>query len=395
MTSTPVLRLPGLRRLTATLLLSSTAEQFTLMAMLWFVAQGGYPAAALGAVVLCLQLPTVVAGPIAGRLLDRWSPARLMMWDNVLRSSLLLLAVLTSVLGLLSLPVLLGIAVAMGTLAPVTYAGVRVAVPRLVDRSDFAPANGLLSIGDQLPLLLGPAAAGAVLTVVAAPTALLLPAVLLVVAAVLARGLNGLREPGRSSGASANGFQLIWRTPAVRALFFLSVAYFFVYGPLGPAFPLFAKNVLGVGAAGYGALASAIGAGALVGLLFVRPLSRLRPGIVNACGAIAWGVALFPVVFLDELVPAIAVLFVAGAMWAPYVAIEATVIQRLIPIERHGEVFGARRSLVVGASPAGAALGGALLGVVPSTAVIGASALATILAGLACLASRSLRAVRA
>lgn len=176
-------------------------------------------------------------------------------------------------------------------------------MPRLVDRGDLAPANGLLSIGDQLPLLLGPAAAGAVLTVVAA---LLLPAVLLVVAAVLARGLNGLRSPGRSSGASANGFQLIWRTPAVRALFFLSVAYFFVYGPLEPAFPLFAKDVLGVGAAGYGALASAIGAGALVGLLFVRPLSRLRPGIVNACGAIAWGVALLPVVFLDELVPAIA-----------------------------------------------------------------------------------------
>lgn len=99
-------------------------------------------------------------------------------------------------------------------------------------------------------------------------------------------------------------------------------------------------------------------------------------------------------VFMDQLLAAAAMLFLAGVMWAPYVAIEATVIQRLVPIERHGEVFGARRSLVVGASPTGAALGGAILTVVPSPALIGASALATIAAGLACLASPALRAVR-
>jgi hypothetical protein len=271
---------------------------------------------------------------------------------------------------------------------------VRVAVPRLVGDRDLAPANGLLSVGDQLPLLVGPAAAGALLTVVDGPTALLLPAAALVVAGVLARRLGELQVPSRGRAPSGNGFQLIWRTPAVRALFLLSIVYFFAYGPLEPALPLFAKDVLAVGPAGYGALTAAIGGGAMAGLVFVRALSRLRPGIVNACGAIAWGIALFPVVLMHELVPAIVVLFVAGVMWAPYVAIEATVIQRLIPIERHGEVFGARRSLVVGASPAGAALGGTLLGVLPSTTVIGASALATIVAGLACLASPALRAVR-
>ncbi|MBM7790357.1 MFS transporter [Tenggerimyces flavus] len=395
MTGTSVLKLPSLRRLTTLLLLSATAEQFTLLALLWFVSHRGYPAAALGALVLCLQLPTVVMGPIAGRLLDRWSPARLMAWDNLLRAVLLATIAGLHALSLLSLPVLLGVAVLVGALAPVTFAGVRVAVPRLVGERDLAPANGLLSVGDQLPLLVGPAAAGALLTVLDGPTALLLPAAALIAAGLLARRLGELQVPPSDRRGSANGFQLIWRTPAVRALYLLSVVYFFAYGPLEPALPLFAQDVLAVGPAGYGALTSAIGAGAMVGLLFVRPLSRLRPGIVNACGAIAWGIVLFPVVFLHDLVPAIAVLFVAGMMWAPYVAIEATVIQRLVPIERHGEVFGARRALVVGASPAGAALGGALLGVLPSTTVIGASALATVVAGLACLGSPSLRAVRA
>jgi hypothetical protein len=87
-------------------------------------------------------------------------------------------------------------------------------------------------------------------------------------------------------------------------------------------------------------------------------------------------------------------LFTGAVVWAPYSAIELSVLQRMVPADRLGTVLGARRAVLIGAAPAGAALGSLL--VAPGTAglVIAASALACTLAGAACLCSPALRAVR-
>ncbi|MGB0032253.1 MAG: hypothetical protein WBP77_13765, partial [Candidatus Sulfotelmatobacter sp.] len=65
----------------------------------------------------------------------------------------------------------------------------------------------------------------------------------------------------------------------------------------------------------------------------------------------------------------------AGASWAPYTPMETTLLQRLVPAEIGGQIFGARHSLVVAAAPL----------------VIAISGLACILAGLGGLVSPSVR----
>jgi hypothetical protein len=84
-------------------------------------------------------------------------------------------------------------------------------------------------------------------------------------------------------------------------------------------------------------------------------------------------------------------LAVAGASWAPYAPMETTLLQRLIPAEIRGQVFGAWHSLVVAAAPLGAAFGGVLLEYLSAPLVIAISGLACILVGLAGLLSPSLR----
>jgi len=81
----------------------------------------------------------------------------------------------------------------------------------------------------------------------------------------------------------------------------------------------------------------------------------------------------------------------AGAAWTPYTPMETSLLQRLVPAEVRGQVFGARLALVVAAAPLGAAFGGVLLKYLPAPRVIAISGLACILAGLGGLASRSLR----
>ena len=70
---------------------------------------------------------------------------------------------------------------------------------------------------------------------------------------------------------------------------------------------------------------------------------------------------------------------------------ETTLLQRLVPAEIRGQVFGARHSLVVAAAPLEAAFGGVLLQYLSAPLVIAISGLACILAGLGGLVSPSLR----
>ncbi len=177
----------------------------------------------------------------------------------------------------------------------------------------------------------------------------------------------------------------------MRALLILTVVYFLSYGPLEPAIPVYTRNHLGAGAGAYGAMWSALGAGALVGLLMIPALSRLRAGVVNAAGALLWGIALLPLLAVNMLPAALVIMFVGGLVWAPYVATEVTVIQRCVPPEQHGAAFGARRAVIVASSPTGAALGGVLLEHYSSLSVVGLSAAACIVAGGICLALPSVR----
>ena len=78
-------------------------------------------------------------------------------------------------------------------------------------------------------------------------------------------------------------------------------------------------------------------------------------------------------------------------MWGPYTPMETTLLQRNVPKEQLGRVFGARSTLLIGGSPLGLAIGGILLAFVPATIVIAFSALACLLVGMVGLLSPAFR----
>jgi MFS family permease len=421
--------LPGsVRRLSLVLVLSATADAFSLVALLWYLTVSRAGAGALGGLVLAAGLPAVASGPLIGRLLER-SPVRpLLAADNLGRAAILLTITGLAAGGALRLPVLFLLVALTGLLSPVTYAGSRVLLPELVTAAQLVAANRLLAVGDQFPLLAGPAAAGVTASALGGPGALTIPAAALVLAARAAWRLPAPapgqaasqppaperaaperaapeqtaperepREPddpgelddsGERGEARGRGR---WRTPGLQAVLALTGAYFLAYGPLEPAMPLYAHHRLHAGAVGYGALWSVFGAGALLGLLAVRPLARLRPGLVNAAGAAAWGLVTLPLVLITALPGALAVMFAGGLIWGPYGVIEVMTIQAVTPRHRHGTVFGLRRAIQVAATPAGAAVGGLLLTRLDPQAVIGVAAGACVLAGAAGLLYPPLR----
>src|SRR5262249_58816988 len=150
---------PAFQRLWLGLSVSYLGDQFTIIALLWFVLQLTGSGAAVGLVILCLGLPGVVTGAILGRLLDRYQPRLMMGLDNLARAALIAVIPTLYVLGWLQLWHVFVLAVLAGALSPATTAGVRAFVPHLVDDADLDRANALTATSLQFSYLAGPLAA--------------------------------------------------------------------------------------------------------------------------------------------------------------------------------------------------------------------------------------------
>jgi len=281
---------PVVRRLSAGLLLSRTGDQLTTIAMLWFVLDLTGSGVAVGLVLLCAGLPPVVTGPLLGRVLDRWPVRQVLIADNLLRAALIGAIPVLYWTDRLNMPLVYGLSLAAGALLPATDVGVRVVLPRLVDEPELEPANAMLSIGDQVSALVGPAVAGVLVGLVGAPPVLLLDAASFLAMATLVRSLPDTPAPAAAPPpARGSAGRLLLRGPTVRTVLALTLIYFLAYGPLEPALPLYSRDVLHAGPGGYGLLWPAFGAGALLGLATIPVVSRLRPGIALAGNALLWG----------------------------------------------------------------------------------------------------------
>lgn len=390
------LRHPAFQRLWLGLSVSYLGDQFTIIALLWFVLQLTGSGVAVGLVILCFDLPGVVTGAILGRLLDRSQPRLIMGADNLARAALIAAIPTLYALGALRLWHVFVLASLAGALSPATTAGVRTFMPHLVDDADLDRANALTAASLQFSYLAGPVAAGFAVARLGGPWALYVDAASFLLMGLLALTLPTItRGPRAAQHAAANrwlGFGALFSLRFVPALTLLSLVFFFSYGPLEAALPVYSSQTLRANADGYGLLWTGFGVGAFAGVLTLTRFSqRWRPSVALPMIAVLWGALLCPLLFIHQLPLAMLFLGLAGASWAPYTPMETTLLQRLVPAEIRGQVFGARHSLVVAAAPLGAALGGVLLQYLSPPSVIAISGVACILAGLGGLATPSLR----
>ncbi|MGH2388841.1 MAG: MFS transporter, partial [Chloroflexota bacterium] len=242
------------------------------------------------------------------------------------------------------------------------------------------------------------AAAGLMVSLIGGPAVLLIDAATFLVMMCVLWTLPDMAEqhsPDQPRQRPRLGFGTLIRHREIRLLTMLSIIFFLAYWPTEPALPLYSRLILKSGAAGYGLLLSAFGAGAVMGLAAIPWVGRLsRPGMVLAVIAVLWGGLLLPLSVLHSLAPAALFLALAACAWAPYTTIELTLVQRLTPPRQRGEMLGAQASLTTATGPLGLLLGGVLLTHVSAAVVLGISAAACVAAGAAGLLSPTLRSIR-
>jgi MFS family permease len=232
---------------------------------------------ALGGVGLVRVLPIILCSLVGGVVADAVNRKRLMLVSqSVMLVSAALLALLTAT-GLASLwPIYLLTAIGSAAVAfdnPARQA----MLPTLVPSEDFPNAVSLGIVVFNSATIVGPALAGLLLSVrgpalIYAVNAVSFVAVIIALLLIRASGRAEVEKgvAQMNLGALRDGLRFVWRTPIIVQTMTLDfIATFFASATA--LLPIFAAEILNVGARGLGFLAAAPGAGSIVtGLLIAR-----------------------------------------------------------------------------------------------------------------------------
>ena len=349
-----VLRHKGFRRLLLGATVSAVGDGMTFVALSWLVLAQPGGAARLGLLGVCYTAPVLAGGLLVGPLLDRFDKRVVFVADSLVRAAVVAAIPVAAVLG--GAPDWLPFVVAgcHGLLKMVPLAGFPAAVPQLVPDTDLEPANALESMSFSLAFVLGPAAAGLLISQVSAETVLVVDS-----ASFLAFALAAamVREPlvpvghttSRPSLAGLRHDRVIVTTTVA------FMAFNIAEGMLLVAAPWLAKNHLTGGAAALGVLLSAMAAGELVGAGLA---GRSRGRTVRAIGVVqAAAAACFLALLAVPSQVAVAVgFFGIGLLSAPMTVWAQSLRMRRVPAELRGRAFSALRTLMQGTPPVGTLL---------------------------------------
>ncbi|HYV03774.1 MAG TPA: MFS transporter [Blastocatellia bacterium] len=366
-------------------LISVTGSQMQIVAINWHVYLLTKSPLALGGVGLVRVLPIIFCSLVGGVVADAVDRKRLMLIaQSVMLVSAALLAGLTAA-GRESLwPIYLLTAIASAAVAfdnPARQA----MLPTLVPSEDFPNAVSLGIVVFNSATIVGPALAGLLLAARGPALIYGLNAVSFV-AVIIALIL--IRASGRAAAAAEaaqmnlaalrEGLRFVWRTPIIVQTMTLDfIATFFASATA--LLPIFAAEILKVGARGLGLLAAAPGAGSIVtGLLIARFGAMRKQGRAVLASIAIYGAATIAFGLSRWFWLSLVMLAITGAADTVSTVLRQTIRQLVTPDHLRGRMTSVNMIFFMG----GPQLGELEAGVV--AALIGAP-LSVVTGGVGCL----------
>jgi MFS family permease len=389
---------------------SFLGDSLGLVALMLHVAGTTGQALAVAALLLAGDFAPALLGPFTGTVADRLERRRVMVGCELVQGAL----VAAIALWLPSLPLLLVLVGLRAVAGQVFQPASRAAVPALVAQRDLERANAAVGVATNGGEALGPLVAALALPVLGVRGVLLVDAASFLVSAGLLGLLPALAGPSRGPRPSfladaAGGLRYLRGQAVVRAV---ALGYFAVVACTGiddVALVFLATGTFGAGAAAVGVLLAAVGIGLLAGYaLLARAGPRLpilrgtTPAVPRTPPPVA-GLLLagFAVSSAGNLLTglawavgaAFAVQAVRGLGIAAMDVAATTLVQRTVPQDLQGRVFGSLYGGIGVAAALAYLLGGLLLDrTTPRVAFVAAGAAGLLATGATALALR--RAVR-
>lgn len=401
--------------LSAGALISMVGDQFTLIALPWLVLKMTGDPLVLGTVLAVTSIPRALFILVGGALVDRHSPRQVLMLTKVVNTALLAVLAVLVLTGRLDLPLVYGLAFAIGLSTAFSIPAATSIMPHVVAREHLQRANGMMMGMRQLSFFAGPLLAGGLIALFGGKAGAVEDAQGLGVAfgldalsfALSAWTLSKVAMRARQDSVPprtasvwksvGDGLAYCWNQRDLRICFtYWAAIALFITGPVHVAVPVLADH-LGDSAAAFGLLAGAHGAGMLLGMVAngIRPALRFGSfgtTLLVIDGVI--GVLFVPLGWMDATWQAGLLLLVIGALGGIVQVKVYTWLQQAAEPALLGRTMALFMFIFLGIAPLSSAMTGLLmLGITLAQLFAGCGALLVAIVG-ATFSLTGMRAVR-
>lgn len=303
----------------------------------------------LGYVGLANAVPAIVLNLAGGVVADRFDRRRLIIATQTITAALIVVLATLTAAGVVQVWHILAIAAVTGAVNAFNTPARMALFPHLIERPALMSAVALNSSIWQGTRIVAPAIAGVLVALFGTATAFYVAAAGNLTMAIV---VVFLKVPAVKGGRSTNalldlaeGLRFIGRN----SIFSFLIGMTFFNSFFGMAYimlmPVFAVDVLGVGAEGQGVMMSAGGIGSLLVTLWLGTRRNVKgKGFILIGGAIMTGLSLAAFAltskYIGSLPLAVALLFFVGVFTSTYMISIMSSLQMLVPDNMRGRVMG-------------------------------------------------------
>lgn len=337
----------------------------------------------IGITAFLNMFPTVLVGPLAGSLADRFPRRKVLLVTQVAQASVAATLWLVWLAGADSVPALLVLVTLAAAASGLNIPAQQAYVTELVPKRDLLNAITLNSAQFNAARAIGPAIAGVTLATLGAAWGFFLNAasfMAMIAALFLVRTLDVHRE--RPAGNVRQQFAEGWRfVRAKREILLCMAVVVLVAGlgmPVAQLMPVFADE-LGVGKSGYGLLASALGIGGIVATPIIGGWGdAVRRSRLVVFGLLLYGLVLLGFANAPNLAVAVVCIGVAGACFLAIVSSLNTTVQLLVDERLRGRIMAIYVMSFTAAYPIGSLVQGAVADRIGAPATTSSAAVALL-----------------
>lgn len=341
----------------------------------------------LGLTSFCGLIPTLLFSLFGGALADRFDKRHILILAQIGSSFFVGLLATLIVMGHVQIWQILVIVFINGTFTSLSQPSYQAIVPELVGRKNLMNAIALNSARFNLTRAIGPTIGGFLikfLDIAGAYYCNALTYLVFLVAMWFVRPKYAARRATKqsenlfSSVRSVGGY--IIRHKVIRPIIIITAAQTLFMAPYTTLLPAFAKNILHMGAGGYGLLLAAVGVGAFVSAMWlafkgeIEHKGRLMMSaqVVFSAGVIAFANSRSLVISL------IALVFVGWAL-VSFLTTGNTLVQSIVPDDRRGRVMSFWMIAIFGLMPIGSLMAGSVAAATTPTFDLTMGSIATLI----------------
>ncbi|HET7698042.1 MAG TPA: MFS transporter [Vicinamibacterales bacterium] len=321
-------------------------------------------------VQIAYMLPLAFLGPLSGVFVDRWQLKPTLIASDLIRAALVLLLMVTTTIWQIYI-ILAALSCVSSFFAPAQSVTIRSHVPP----NGLMSANALMQMAMLGARIVGPAAAGGLVSAFGPSVCYAVDFVSFIVSALLIGTVTIVRPAGAPAQTAAvqrgriagivhemgEGMRFISHHAAISFVVMAMAAGMFVMGCFGPLIAIYVREWLHAQAGVFGVVSAMVGTGMLFGMPLVRRVSgRIASATLVLSGLAGIGLGALLLGALPWVAMSMLACFTLGFAFAGVIVPAQTLMQQETPAALMGRISSTTMSVVFFAQLIGLALSGVL-----------------------------------